>query len=148
MSATGTSKIRRKSRPPTSFAGKHLVFGELRERGFDAQLGPREHEMLVRAGDSPPMRIQVKTAHSTPWYVRHTSFVGSLANEVTVFVLLGLEGNAKSARFFVAKNRDLAAHFRVASNCEGIGEPPNIRSYGYIDYKFVEKYENNWGILR
>jgi hypothetical protein len=148
MSATGTSKIRRKSRPPTSFAGKHLVFGELKERGFDAQLGPREHEMLVRAGDSPPMRIQVKTTHSTPWYVRHTSFVGSLANEVTVFVLLGLEGNAKSARFFVAKNRDLAAHFRVASNCEGIGEPPNIRSYGYIDYKFVEKYENNLDILR
>jgi hypothetical protein len=94
------------------------------------------------------MRIQVKTTHSTPWYVRHTSFVGSLANEVTVFVLLGLEGNAKSARFFVAKNRDLAAHFRVASNCEGIGEPPNIRSYGYIDYKFVEKYENNWDMLR
>jgi hypothetical protein len=89
MSATETSKIRRKSRPPTSFAGKHLVFGELKERGFDAQLGPREHEMIVRAGHSPPMRIQVKTTHSTLWYVRHTSFVGSLANEVTVFVLLG-----------------------------------------------------------
>jgi hypothetical protein len=124
------------------------VFGELKERGFDAQLGPREHEMLVRAGDSPPMRIRVKTTHSTPWYVRRRTFVGSLANEVTVFVLLGLEGNAKSARFFVAKNRDLEAHFRVASNCEGISKPPNIRSYGYIDYEFVEKYEDNWGILR
>ena len=94
------------------------------------------------------MRIQVKTTHSILWYVRHTSFAGSLANEVTVFVLLGLEGNAKSARFFVAKNRDLAAHFRVASNCEGIGEPPNVCAYGYIEYKFVEKYDNNLGILR
>jgi hypothetical protein len=72
----------------------------------------------------------VKTTHTTPWYVRRTSFVGSLANEVTVFVLLGFEGNGKFARFFVAKNRDLAAHFRVALNCEGISEPPNIRSYG------------------
>jgi hypothetical protein len=148
MSATGTIKIRRKSRAPTRFASKHLVFGELKERGFDAQPGPREHEILVRQGHSPPMRIQVKTTHATPWYVRRTSFVGRFANEVTVFVLLGFEGNGKSARFFVAKNRDLAAHFRVVLNCEGISERPNIRSYGYIDYKSVEKYEDNWDTLR
>jgi hypothetical protein len=49
--------------------------------------------MLVRAGDSPPMPIRVKTAHVTPWYVRRANFVGRLANQVTVFVLIGLEGN-------------------------------------------------------
>jgi hypothetical protein len=88
--ADGVKSATRKSRVAARFAGKHLVFDELKKRGFDAQLGPRENEMLVRAGDSPPTRVQVKTASVTPWCVRRPSVLGHLANQVTVLVLLGL----------------------------------------------------------
>jgi hypothetical protein len=146
--ATGTSKTNRKSRVPSGFAGRHLVFDELRKRGFDAQLGPREHEMLVRVGDAPPTPIRIKTAHVTPWYVRWTSFVGRLADQVTVFVLIGLDGNPKSARFFVAMNRDLAAYFRPTAKGQGVLKQPSRKAFGYIDSKSVEKYEDNWIILK
>jgi hypothetical protein len=56
-----------------------------------------------------------------------------------VYVLLGVERRAKSPRFFVVKNSDLAAQFR---------QPPNWKAFGFIDDKMVEKYENNWDILR
>jgi hypothetical protein len=145
--ANGTKKTNRKSRVPSGFAGRDLVFSELKKRGFDAQLGPREHEMLVRAGDSPPTPIRVKTAHVTPWYVRWTSFVGHLANQVTVFVLIGLDVNPKSARFFVVRNGDLMAYFRPMANGQGVRRQRNRKAYGYIDSESVEKYENNWVIL-
>ena len=146
--ANGTNRTERKSRVPADFAGEHLVFGELKKRGFDAQVGPREHEMLVRAGDSPPTPIQVKTVHVTPWYVRHASFVGSLADKVTVLVLLGIGRNTKSARFFIAKNEDLIVKIRLTTNCKGVSEPSKRLAYGYIDCKSVEQYEDNWDILR
>ena len=146
--ANGTNKTNRKSRVPSGFAGRHLVFGELKKRGFDAQLGPREHEMLVRAGDSPPLPVRVKTAHVTPWYVRRANFVGRLANQVTVFVLIGPEGNSRSARFFVVKNEDLLAQFRTTANWESTRKSSNRKAYGYIDSKSVEQYEDNWMILR
>jgi hypothetical protein len=145
--ASGPNRTRRKRRVPAGFASKHLVFGELKKRGFDAQLGPREHEMLVRAGDSPPMPVRVKTVHVTPWYVQRASFVGRLANQVTVFVLIGLEGNSESARFFVVRNKDLMAYFRHTVNWQGVRKQPNKKVYGYIDSKSVEQYEDNWDIL-
>jgi hypothetical protein len=135
--AGGKNRRKRKSRVP---AGEDLVMGELLRRGFEAQLSDRkEHVLLVRAGDSAPKPVHVKTVHSTPWYVRRASFVGSLADQVTVYVLLGLERDIKSARFFVAKNSDLAAQFR---------QPPTWKAFGFIDAKSVEKYEDNWDILR
>jgi hypothetical protein len=121
-------------------AGERLVMEELSRHGFEAQLSDRrQHVLLVRAGDSAPKSVQVKTVHSTPWYVRRASFDGSRADQVTVYVLLGLERGAKSARFFVARNHDLAAQFR---------QPPASRPIGFIDAKSIEKYENNWEILR
>jgi hypothetical protein len=146
--ADGTNKTNRKSRVPAGFAGQHLVFGELKKRGFDAQLGPRDNEMLVRVGDAPPTPIRVKTAHVTPWYVRWASFVGHLADQVTVFVLIGFDGNPKSARFFVARNRDLMAYFRPTANGQGVRKQSSRKVYGYIDSKSVEKYEDNLVILR
>jgi hypothetical protein len=110
---------KRKPRVPASSTGEQLVVAELSRRGFVAQLAhlsPREHGLLVRIGDSPPKLIRVRTVHSTPWYVRQASFVGSLADQVTVYVLLGVERSVKSARFFVVKNSDLAAQFRRPSN--------------------------------
>jgi hypothetical protein len=96
-----------KSRVPSGFAGERLALGELKRRGFHAQLGPRGHGMFVRARDSPSRRIQVKTDDVTPWYVRRKCFVGCLANQVTVFVLLGLQTNLKTARFFLVKTEIL-----------------------------------------
>jgi hypothetical protein len=51
----------------------------------------------------------------------------------------GIEGSAKCARFFLVKNSDLAAQFR---------QPSNWKAFGLIDAKTVERYENNWDILR
>jgi hypothetical protein len=139
MSETAGEKHRRKrkSRVP---AGEDLVIGELLRRGFEAQFSDRkEHVLLVRAGESAPKPVQVRTAHSTPWYVRRASFDGSLVNQVTVYVLLGLEPGAKPARFFVARNRDLAAWFR---------RPLTSNPIGFIDAKSMEPYEDNWEILR
>ena len=133
---------------PSGFAGERLVFGELKKQGFDAQFGPRGHEMFVWTGNSPPKRVQVKTAHVTPWYVRQTGFLGGHANQVTVFVLVGLEGNPKSARFFIVKNEDILIYFRPTANQEGVRKPTKKKTYGYIDAKSIEQYEDNWIILR
>ena len=56
-----------------------------------------------------------------------------------MYVLLGLERGVKSARFFVARNSDLAAQFR---------RPPTSNPIGFIDAKSVEQYEDNWEMLR
>ena len=134
--AGGKNRRKRRSRVPDEL----LVMGELSRRGFEAQLSDRkDHVLLVQVGDSGPKPVQVKTVHSTPWYVRRASFVGSLADQVTVYVLLGLERGIKSARFFVARNSDLAGQFR---------QPPTWKTFGFIDAKSVEKYEDNWDILR
>jgi hypothetical protein len=133
--AGGKNRRKRRSRVP---AGEHLVMGELLRRGFDAQLSDREeHVMLIRAGDSPPKPIQVKTVHSTPWYVRCASFA-KRADQVTVYVLLGDE-RIRPARFFVAKNSDIVSRVRP---------PPSSRAFGLIDVQSVEQYEDNWDILR
>jgi hypothetical protein len=138
MSETADGRNGRKPRARAP-SGERLVMDELLRRGFEAQLSDRkEHVLLVRAGDSAPKPVRVKTVHSTPWYVRRASFDGRLSDEVTVYVLLRLERGVKSARFFVARNGDLAAQFR---------QPPTSRPIGVIDPKSVEKYENNWEIL-
>jgi hypothetical protein len=139
MSETADERDGRKPKARTT-AAERLAIDELSRRGFEAQLADRkEHVLLVRAGHSAPKFVRVKTVHLTPWYVRRASFEGRLADEVTVYVLLGLERGVKSARFFVARNRDLAARFRRSQTSNPIG---------LIDAKSIEKYENNWEILR
>jgi hypothetical protein len=69
-------------------------------------------------------------------------------SEKALFVLIGLEGNPKSARFFVVKNEDLLVCFRPTANREGVRKPTNKKTYGYIDTKSIEQYEDNWVILR
>ena len=135
--ADGRNGRRPKARAPS---GERLVMDELSKRGFEAKLSDRkEHVLLVRAGDSAPKAVQVKTVHSTPWYVRRASFDGRLADQVTVYVLLGLARGGKCCSFLCGRNRDLAAQFR---------RPPASRPIGLIDAKSVERYENNWEILR
>jgi hypothetical protein len=106
--AGGKNRRKRKSRVPT---GEDLVMGELSRRGFEAQLSDRkEHVLLVRAGDSAPKAVQVKTGRG-----------------------------GMSARFFAARNRDLAARFGRSSTSNPIV---------LIDAKSVEQYEDNWEILK
>src|SRR6516165_8141421 len=63
------------------------------------------------------------SAHSPPWYVRRASLLGDNPDHVMVLVLVGIERDTKSARFFVAKNSDLTAQFRQTSNWKDIHEP-------------------------
>ena len=61
---------------PGESARKDLVMAELLRRGLEAELADasyEKHDVLVWAG-SRPKPIQVKTEHSTPWYVRRARF--------------------------------------------------------------------------
>ncbi len=123
--AGGNNRRKRRSRGPV---GEHLVIGELLRRGFEARLSDREgHVALVRAGDSPTKVVQVRSVYSAPWYVRCASFARR-ADEVTVYVLLGAE-RMRSARFFVARNGDLACQVR---------RPPTWKKFGLIDVRAIE----------
>ena len=116
------------------------MLAELLRRGFEAEFASasyEKHDMFVWVRDSPPKPIEIKTVHSTPWYVRRASFA-KRADQVTVYVLLSPEATRR-ARFFVVKNSDLAAQFR---------QPPTWKTFGFIDAESVEKYEDNWDILR
>jgi len=142
MSEAADKKKRRKRKyhVPAEFTGKDLVMAELLRRGFEAELAGasyEKHDMFVRARGSRPKPIQIKTVHSPPWYVRRASFA-KRADQVTVYVLLGAEATTP-ARFFVVKNGDLATQIR---------QPPTWKAFGFIDAKSVEKYEDNWDILR
>ncbi len=142
MSETADEKDRRKRRyyVTAESTGKRLVIAELLRRGFEAEVARASHEkhdMLVRVQGSRPKPIQIKTVHSAPWYVRRASFA-KRADQVTVYVLLGAEA-VMPARFFVAKNRDLATDVR---------QPPTWKAFGFIDVKSVEKYEDNWDLLK
>jgi hypothetical protein len=137
MGKTAGGKTRRKRKSRVS-AAEHLVMGELSRRGFDVELSTREqHFVLVRAGGSSPKAVQVKTMRSTPWYVRFASFA-KRADQVTVYVLLPAD-RMSPARFFVAKNGDVVSQVR---------QPPAWNDFGLIDEQSVEKYEDNWDILR
>jgi hypothetical protein len=142
MRATADERKRRRWKPhvPAEDTGKHLVMIELLRRGFEAEFaGARyeKHDMLVRVPGSRPRPIRIKTVHSAPRYVRGDLFA-KRADQVTVYVLLGFE-TATPARFFVVKNSDLAAQFR---------QPPTWKAFGFIDVKSVDKYEDNWYVLK
>ena len=135
------NRRKRKYRVTAESTGKHLVMTELLRLGFDAEFAgasPEKHDMLVRTSNSPRKPVEINTVHSPPWYVRRAKFT-KRADQVTVYVLLGAESSSPPARFFVVKNRDLAAQFR---------QPPTWKAFGFIDAKSIEKYEDNWDILR
>jgi hypothetical protein len=139
MRETADEKERRRRKYPATAesTGKHLVMTELLRRGFEAELAGasyEKHDMLVRAPGSQSKPVRIKTA---PWYVRWDLFA-KRADQVTVYVLLGAQTETP-ARFFVVKNSDLAAQFR---------QPPTWKAFGFMDVEAVEKYEDNWDILK
>jgi hypothetical protein len=121
--------------------GARVVMDELLRRGFNARLADgatKKYDVLIGPG-SPPKPVHVRAVHVGPWYVRNSHFVGAGANQVTVFVLLGLEKEPNCARFFVTRNSDLEASLR---------QPPHWQEFGLIDIEAVKEYEDNWEILK
>ena len=114
--------------------------GELLRRGFDAQLADRNtkgYDLLAGHENGKLERVQVKTVRLQPWYVNRLMFE-ERPQQVTVFVLLGPEQSTKPARFFVAKNSDIAefAHY-----------PTDWPKNGFMKLKHLEQYEDNWKAL-
>ncbi len=127
---------------PAGPVGARRVVDELLRRGFDARLPDRytkKYDVLVGQHGSPPKPVHVRTVHVGPWYVRSSHFAGARADQVTVYVLIGLEKNSDGARFFVARNSDMETELR---------QPPNWRKFGLIDVEAVEQYEDNWDLLK
>lgn len=133
-------KEKRKPRLTHSRTGIKLVMDELSGRGFAAQLPKgmtKKYNLLVGTSDSTLKPIHVRTVHFSPWYVRSSIFVGDFADQVTVYVLLGIEVGAH-ARFFLVRNKELQDDFH---------QPPNWDGFGLIEVGALQKYENNLGIL-
>ena len=132
---------KRKPRVPASSSGEQLVIAELLRRGFAARWRTSVPGNAACSLESAPRRSSFE---SGPCIRPHGTsakqvLLGAVLDQVTVYVLLGVERSVKSARFFVVKNSDLAAQFR---------QPSDWKAFGFIDAKTVEKYENNWDILR
>jgi hypothetical protein len=88
--------------------------------------------------DTELRKVQVKTVRTQPWYVRAESFVGDLADQVTIYVLIGAEDAQKPVRYFIARNCDLAEH---------VHQPPGWRTNAFIGMKALAPYENHWETL-
>ena len=143
MSAIPESKVKkkRKSRMPAGQAAARLVMVELVRRGFNARLADRatkDYDILIDLNGSPPKPVHVRTVHVGPWYVRSSHFAGAAANQVTVYVLLGIDRKPNCARFFVTRNSDMATRFR---------QRQSWAEFGFIDVEAVEQYEDNWDLL-
>jgi hypothetical protein len=100
------NKRRRRERlGPTNSAGECLVVEELSRRGFEVEFstpGSRGYDLLVCSRGLSPQRVRVTTVHRAPWYVRASSFAGVSADQVTVYVLLGVERRSEFPRFFLS----------------------------------------------
>jgi hypothetical protein len=117
------------------------VIDELYRRGFDARLAQsfrRENNVLIVSTAQTLKSIRVRTVHFSPWYVHRSIFADTLADEITVYVLLWIEEGA-CVRFFLAKNRELRSIFR---------QPENWVAFGFIDVEAMKIYEDNWDVLK
>jgi len=130
-----------KKKSVASDPGEYLVMGELLRRGFDAQLADRnvkDYQLLAGPAGGPLNRVQVRTVRMHPWPVNRASF-DSVPDQITVYVLLGPPENSRPARFFVARNRDLAEQAEF---------PDGWSEIGSMKLKSVEPHENQWEKFR
>jgi hypothetical protein len=137
--AQETTKKKRKPGIPTGNAGEYFVMGELLRRGYDAQLADRNtkgYDLLVGRSTDPALRkVQVKTVRAAPWYVKIDNFTGALAQQVTVYVLIGPETASRPIRNFIAKNERLASELH---------RPKGWKDHAFMSIKAVAEYENHW----
>ena len=144
MSITESEKKKRRSGIPTGNAGEYFVMGELLRRGYDAQLADRNtkgYDLLVgRPGDGRDMRrVQVKTVRGGPWYVRVAAYT-DLADQVTVYVIIGKEDCRTPVRYFIARNGDVAVHVTQPNS-------PKWTANGFVNLLAVKDFENKWELL-
>lgn len=134
-----TESKKRRSGVPTGNAGEYFVMGELLRRGYDAQLADRNtkgYDILVgRPTDRALRKVQVESVRTQPWYVNKSHFSGDSLDLVTVYVLLGPEKGTADVRFFIAKNRDVAAHAHW---------PDGWPSNGFMDIEAVQQFKDAW----
>jgi hypothetical protein len=142
MDSTGSpTRQKRRNGIPTGNAGEYFVMGELLRRGYDAQLADRntrDYDLLVRVEASDRFQgVQVKTVRSAPWYVKSSHFQGTLAEQITIYVLLGGLSSAKPVRYFMARNVELAARIHIPVNWTN----------AFMPFKAVETFEDRWSVL-
>lgn len=141
MSNTKPPK-RRKSGIPSGNAGEYFVMGELLRRGFDAQLADRntkDYDILVGLPtDKVLKKLQVKAVRSAPWYVKAASYLGDLADQLTIFVLLGDEKAQRPVRYFITRNSEVAQY---------VHHPQNWKNNGFMPLKAIEEYEDRWELF-
>lgn len=142
MSNPKPQKTKRKSGIPTGNAGEYFVMGELLRRGFDAQLADRntkDYDILVGLpSDKVLKKLQVKTVRSAPWYVKTSSYSNDLADQLTIFVLLGEEKAKNQVRYFITRNSEVAVH---------IHHPQNWKNNGFMPLNAIKEYEDRWELF-
>lgn len=142
MSKPKIQKKKRKSGIPTGNAGEYFVMGELLRRGFDAQLADRntrDYDILVGLPtDKVLKKLQVKTVRSAPWYVKLANYSDALADQLTIFVLLGDEKAQKPIRYFITRNSEVASH---------VHRPDGWKHNGFMSLTAIKEYEDRWEIL-
>jgi len=142
MSNPKPQKEKRKSGIPTGNAGEYFVMGELLRRGFDAQLADRntkDYDILVGLpSDKILKKLQVKTVRSAPWYVKNASYSDDLADQLTIFVLLGDEKAKKQVRYFITRNSEVAGHVHY---------PQNWKNNGFMPLNAIKEYEDRWELF-
>jgi hypothetical protein len=133
---------KRKSGIPTGNAGEYFVMGELLRRGFDAQLADRntkDYDILAGLpADKVLKKIQVKSVRSAPWYVKIASYSDALADQLTIFVLLGDETAKKQVRYFITRNSEVACH---------VHHPKDWKHNGFMSLNAIKDHEDRWKIL-
>lgn len=121
--------------------GEYLLVGELLRRGYEAQLADKsvkDYRLLAGAAGSPMMRVQVRTVRMHPWTITRGS-LESPPDQITVYVLLGPADDARPARFFITRNRDLADQVLFPNGWSDIGSVPLAS---------LEPFENQWDKFR
>jgi len=134
---------KRRSGIPTGNAGEYFVMGELLRRGYDAQLADRntrDYDVLVGRPGEPMRRVQVKTVRQNPWYVSVAHFTEpELVDQVTIYVQIGKEDCRHPVRYFITRNREVAAV---------VSQPPHWDGRtGFVKLADVQQFEDRWELL-
>jgi hypothetical protein len=135
-------KVAPKKKPAiASDPGEYLLAGELLRRGYEAQLADKsvkDYRLLAGAAGSPMMRVQVRTVRMHPWTMTRAGLEAP-PDQITVYVLLGPADNARPARFFITRNRDVAGQVEFPNGWSDIGSMP---------LTLLEPFENQWDKFR
>lgn len=104
-----------------------------------ADRNTKHYDILVGLPtDKVLKKLQVKTVRSAPWYVKTASYSGDLADQLTIFVLLGAETAEKQVRYFMTRNSEVAKH---------VHHPENWKSNGFMPLNAIKEHEDRWELF-